>query len=159
MLDASIVHRVLSQATQAAQPILGLERWKINTRVEHISNGYCGTCERSTPYRLAWITLDPESFKSTGEEILETIVHELVHILISPTDGLVHAVKNCGVSESTANVLESARELAIERTVENVTYALKQLGIFERLRNACDYESSGSGEASRETTSRMDAQQ
>ena len=101
----------LTSQTKIWQKRLGLEEWRIDVQVvrqKKLDRNSWGTAEWDPANKTGLISvLDPRDYNLKGSELkldMEcTIVHELIHIQVSPLDA-----KDAGLREDVVNKIMSA---------------------------------------------------
>ena len=65
---------------------LQIQNWRLEIDYRSLGcEGAKGQCTINTPYDRAYIELDPEAFE-TESEVLDTLRHELLHVVMAPFD-------------------------------------------------------------------------
>src|SRR5690242_9580503 len=76
--------KVATDLLERMRPVMGLDRWQIKIVVGPTGEDEeMAACAAQPEYRQAIITLDPDKLE-TGDELDETLSHELTHALIWP---------------------------------------------------------------------------
>jgi hypothetical protein len=125
MMDRSAVKAIVDREIEPLMKRLGIPHWRIVVGYEPESTDdpdrYCrGRNFRLVDYNRARVVLNPEGC-DTEEEVLETLRHELEHVVISPFDVYLNAVTAAIPKDSPlAEVLESVWIHAMEQTVVNL---------------------------------------
>lgn len=123
-MDASAVHTIIQAHEERIVTALGLEAWRIQYTIEAIPDGpYAAMCERWPEYQRATITIDPAR-AADDEDVLDSLVHELLHIVLSPID-LYRAIVTPYVPEGAPDEsAETAFTHAIESTLRGLEVGL-----------------------------------
>ncbi len=98
--------------------LLGVATWKIRVDfVDHSDKNLCGTCDRQLPYQFAVITIDP-AVHSSQRDVLDTLRHELLHVVLAPFDSYrALAIANIKSDSPMDKVEDKAWELSVESAV------------------------------------------
>jgi hypothetical protein len=120
-MDRSTVERVSIKHLPALRCRLGLGQWQIGLGYDStLGNGgegiTRGECSRLLDYQCAHITLNPDVF-ADQEEVLATLRHELLHLVLAPFDLYTSAVARIDLSDDASELLDRIRDHAIEQTV------------------------------------------
>lgn len=123
----TVIDELLAKMT----PHLGLDRWQIKREVGPGETTAC--CSAMPEYRVALISIDPDRLQ-TGDELDETLAHELMHALLWPlaaaADDLRIAVGEMMPEDKRAAMnryLEEQVRLGEERTATDVGRAVVSL--------------------------------
>lgn len=95
---------------------LGLNHWTIHVNYRRLPDGCLGRCYADAKYSVATIELDEEQIQS-GDALLFTLRHELLHVLHSEFDLVVNAALKEIDSKVAHSLLVSMKEAAQEKTV------------------------------------------
>lgn len=116
-MDKSEVRRIVEENLTWMRHALGVAHWKIEVSYSALPSGTQGYVERNINYDKAWIELDPAQH-STEAQVLESLRHELLHLLVTPFD-LYNRLANEAVSHDShlQGVLEKGFDHAQERAV------------------------------------------
>lgn len=99
---------------------LGVPHWKVT-----VDYGRCERetwivqCSRNGDYWKAYITIDPAKHEDE-EELLDSLRHELLHVLIAPFDLFVDAALQHVPDGDASRAMDRIREHAVEATVRNL---------------------------------------
>jgi hypothetical protein len=88
-MDKSQAEKLVDEHILPLIEAMGLKDWKI--RVDQCptapsagdSSGTAGACSTNVDYKFATIAINPELME-TSQDLVETLVHELIHIVLSP---------------------------------------------------------------------------
>ena len=94
-MDRSAVKAVVDHEIESLMLRLGIPHWHVVVRYKTESDDgdfvVRGRCDRRAEYNSASLTLNPESLDG-AEEVLATLRHELLHIVLAPFDMYQEAV-------------------------------------------------------------------
>lgn len=105
---------------------LGLTDWKIGFDYGSCGNpAWAACCGQDPAYKLAHITIDPNHHENT-DDLDESLIHELVHIVLSPVDAFV-TIQMAGLNEESGEYhrLREHWRQANEQTVCAITKIIK----------------------------------
>ena len=95
-MDRSAVKAVVERELEPLMMRLGIPHWNVLVVYKPEANDgdfeVRGRCDRRTEYNIASITLNPESLDG-AEEVLATLRHELLHVVLAPFDLYREAVE------------------------------------------------------------------
>ena len=130
-MDTSHMRRIVDEHIAWLRWALGLSDWKIVVKYAPIESPRGSTvpacCRLDPPYRSACITLDPAS-TDDEEEVLRNLVHELLHVVLSPTDLFKDAVRQA-VSVEDMQILYPVWHDSVERCIANLERFFKVAGL------------------------------
>lgn len=121
-MDKSAVKEIVDREIKGMMNMLGVVRsWRINVLYESPSNQeWMASCERLLSYQRATIRIDPARH-DTEAEVIDSLRHELIHVLLAPLDAYRDIVTASIEADSSMDCAESrAWELAIETTVLSI---------------------------------------
>ena len=123
-MKTSIVKEIVEREIEPLKEKLGIKFWKIKVSYNLRSNsGFSadvGHCTRLVDYDQAYIQLDPSGLKNE-EHVIEILLHELFHIVLSPLDILCNSLHELFKDdEKLKGVMESIRVHSIEKAVINL---------------------------------------
>lgn len=104
-MKESEVRRWLKKNQDFYVRLYGLQDWDIRVTVKDTDGTLMGTCNAQYEYRQAEIMLASDALDSELD-LIETFLHELEHVLLSPFDLYERAVE-AGVTPSVKKVLET----------------------------------------------------
>ena len=120
-MDRSVAEKIVTQHIPELAKRLGLSYWSISFDFAPIAEDdgdpVYGSCRSLVDYQSATIALNPGEF-ATEAEILETLRHELFHLVLSPFNLFAEAVSKAFDSDDRAaavlgRVLTHAKEQAV----------------------------------------------
>ena len=135
-MDLAEAKRVTSIAIEIATPILGLERWTFDVQFEELESGTYGEINRLVDYRNASIKLDAKQAKNV-EHLIQTVLHELAHAVLSAFD-LMYSLATAGMKSESPELRQIDRvfDHACERTVMDTLHVWKNLGLNRTIKRA-----------------------
>jgi hypothetical protein len=113
-VDQSEVKRIVEAHGPAYERMFRLEQWEIMYEYGPVTGGDSAECERNLPYNQATIRIDPVLMRDEAE-VVETLRHELEHIIHAPFDALWFALA-IGLEGVEREKAEYHRTLASEQT-------------------------------------------
>jgi hypothetical protein len=102
-----------------------VEKYKLNHWTIEVKLDRCddmrnkGECSRQTPYFEAVLTIDPTNH-ATEKDFIETLEHELLHLVLAPFDNLHEFIVASGISEKP---FAAVWHFAIEQSITNILRA------------------------------------
>lgn len=79
---------------------LNLQDWNIQFLFDACDNTHwAAQCEQDPAYKIARVTINP-GLHETEEEVINSLVHELMHIVLAPVEG-VHMIDLAGYDEDS----------------------------------------------------------
>lgn len=85
-MDRSEAERIVKANLGPLAEAMCVGHWKITVEFGRCSNpNWSAECTRVAEYEKAWITIDPECL-NTEAAVLESLRHELFHIVLAPFD-------------------------------------------------------------------------
>ena len=117
-MDKSKVKEIVDANILKMMCQLGVQAWKIGVFYEPAGDpNWVASCSRQLPYQSATIRIDPQMAESE-EDVLDSLRHELIHVLLAPLDAYRDLVTSNIESESPMDTAEDrAWTLAIESCV------------------------------------------
>lgn len=120
-MDRSAVAAIVERHLPALMDRLGLAHWSIRVcfdlREGDEDSCLRGRCTILPDYDRARIELDPDALDDEAA-VLDTLTHELLHVVLGPIEVYVAAVRPLADrDETTAAVLDEVRKHAIEQAV------------------------------------------
>lgn len=132
-MDESEVRRICEAHGKALADEFGINHFGIKVRFGPLGDDgdWCvrGECESLFAYESAVITLNPAAF-DTEDEVLKTLAHEYLHIVLSPLDLYRDAAAEALEGAPDRPVLRVVWSRAIEMAVSNLERLLR--GVRER---------------------------
>ncbi len=132
-MDVSHVETLVDQHIEPLKRALGLSDWRTVVNYGPIDAerrpGFFvpASCDLNPPYRKASISIDPAEVDSE-EDLFRYLLHELLHIVLSPTVLLDDAVARA-VSDEKYEVLRPVWHDTLERCIANLERFLKSTGL------------------------------
>jgi hypothetical protein len=120
-MDRSAVKAIVESHLDSLAEVFGVERWCIQVNYEACDNPNHGaSCGRAVDYDKAFITIDPDKHKDEGE-VVDSLRHEIEHILLSPFD-LYRDAMTQHIDDETKEHRQEQRlfTYAVEQTVINI---------------------------------------
>lgn len=123
-MDRSEVKAIVDREVGPLMRKLGLPHWKIRVvydlRRGDDESATRGECRYLVDYNRATIALDPDCFDEESE-VVEILRHELFHLVLSPFQVVLDAMRPVLEKEPTLMaVMESVRVHATEKAVINL---------------------------------------
>lgn len=120
-MDTSTVRAIVGREIEPLLRRLGVPHWHV--RVVYRPEGpddrqilRRGECDRFVDYNHATISMNPEAFE-TEEDVLDTLRHEVFHIVLASFDVFLHAVMAAVECEAQRRTLRSVWTHAAEQGV------------------------------------------
>jgi hypothetical protein len=132
-MDRSAVKEIVDREVESLRHRLGIEDWKI--RVEYHAEGpdddgglSRAECTRLVDYGIACISINHEALEAEAE-VIETIRHELFHVVLAPFDLHRSAVERMDFDDAKAAraVLSRVWDHSCERAVANLEKMYQRL--------------------------------
>lgn len=125
-MDASRVQEIVERHLVPLRSQLALNTWRITfTYGPTDPAGNTGTCTRKAEYLNAHIVIDPHEHE-TDEEVFDTLVHELLHIVLSPFDLYMWTMFEAIKGNPQLEAIEDKQfQHAVESTLGNVMLMLR----------------------------------
>lgn len=121
-MDKSDVQEIVNDNVKWLRWALQLQEWSITFVYESLPDGIGGECRPNLPYKMATITIDPDKADNKAD-VLKTLLHELLHILLSPFENYRESVMQIADGKQMENVLDTV----YYRIHENVVYMLERM--------------------------------
>jgi|GEM_PF-3436176 len=117
-MDRSQCSYIVKREMPKLTKLLGVQFWIITVTYEPISDPKINsTCDRQYPQQKAVINIDPGKHR-TEADILHSLRHELIHILLSPLDVYRNlAAANFEPNTPMAKVEATSWEISLELSV------------------------------------------
>lgn len=117
-MDKSEMRRVLNDALRPMRTALSLNEWFVNLRVTHLDKS-CAQCLADPDYSRATLSFDVEDFDGE-KDLLESLLHELLHVMISEFEVYRKAVRPLVDSDAGWAAIEEVYIHACEVTVRRL---------------------------------------
>lgn len=123
-MDEEVVREVVTRVSPAFLQQFGLNHWRIqvsyNTKPDDDGDSIVyGSCSASYDYNEAVINLNPKAFDSE-KDVIETLRHELFHIIMSPYELFIQCVDSLDVGATSRKLLSRALTHSREKCVINL---------------------------------------
>lgn len=132
-MDRSAVKAIVDREIEGLKSLLGIEGWKIRVGYhaeDSDGDGHLrrGECTRMVDYGAAYITINPEAFEAESE-VVETLRHELFHVVLAPFDLYWSAVERMDSDDrgDVRAVLSRVWDHSCERAVANLDKMFSRL--------------------------------
>ena len=110
------VEQILAEALPKMRAVLALEDWEIVRRVERLDSDAMATCTIEPDRLRAVIEFDPESHDDR-EELLDSLLHELCHIMHGTFDIFKEQVDAVVQDDAVRGALTVTGRMGAEGTV------------------------------------------
>lgn len=84
-MDRSAVEAIAAKALGPLMERLAIGHWEITVSCDFHQDGTLGDCSRLWDYEKATIRLNPSAL-ADEQAVLETLLHELMHVVLAPFD-------------------------------------------------------------------------
>nr|WP_290224128.1 hypothetical protein [Trichocoleus desertorum] len=118
-MDASKCREIVDANILKMMRQLGVQAWRVSVLYEPAGNNpnWVASCLTNLPYQRATIRIDPQMAESE-EDVLDSLRHELIHVLLAPLDAYRDLVTSNIEADSSMDAAESrAWTMAIETCV------------------------------------------
>jgi hypothetical protein len=133
-MQESEVQAIVDAHIKPMMRLLGVQAWRIAVRYEAESEDHpdwVASCDRHTSYQRATIRIDPARH-DTAAEVLDSLRHELIHVVLSPFDAY-RALATANIKAGSA--MDAAEDRAWEAAIELSVLAVERIfdwGLKER---------------------------
>jgi len=127
MKEAEAIKAVTAKWVNHWKFLLGIDDWDVVFRYAKLEDGTLGECGVEAVHKSAGITVDIEKHKNK-QELLETIRHELIHIMHAEFE----LYRNATIKYLTPNMIDMADDIysiGAEGLVLKVEHMLNKLDI------------------------------
>lgn len=115
-MNQSEVRTIVEANVKRLMSAIGIPHWNVTIHYERHESGAMGTCDLAhIDYCRALITIDPAQH-DTPQEVIDTLVHELLHIVLAPAE-LYRNASIQSLPEAAMNVTEIVYTHALEQIV------------------------------------------
>jgi hypothetical protein len=119
-MDRSAVEAIVRREIEPLKRQLGISHWKVSAHYDLRADDCCtrAQCTTLVDYERVRIDFDPDGMDDEAE-VIETLLHELLHVVLSPFDIVVNALRDV-LDERTRTILQSIHTHAVEKAVINL---------------------------------------
>jgi hydroxymethylpyrimidine/phosphomethylpyrimidine kinase len=123
-VDASKCREIVDAHILAMMRQLGVQAWKVSVLYEPTGNpNWVASCTRQLPYQSAVIRIDPHMAESE-EDVLDSLRHELIHVLLAPLDAYRDVVTSNIEADSP---MDAAEDRAWTQAIETCVLAVERI--------------------------------
>lgn len=124
-MDKSKCREVVDQYIKPMMNLLGVQAWDVTVLYVPPPQDprWMAACSRNPPYQRATIWIDPERH-DTEEEVLNSLRHELIHVVLNPFD-TYRGIMTCDIDKGST--IDRIEDEAWTMAVENAVLAIERI--------------------------------
>ena len=132
MVTDAVAKRLVNKHLPNLLKELGISHWEIIVDIAELEDGILGCCYTKPKYDYSHIILDPSSHDNE-QHLIDTLLHECLHILHSPFDMAMDGIKRVlqelpeGQGSPALALFEELWSVSEELTVKNLERAYRIL--------------------------------
>lgn len=120
--------RTIEEWLGAVAPMLGLSDWTFRVEWHELPLEQLARVDAAYARRTAAITLGEAYVRSSRESQRETLVHELVHLHLTPLDEFVDDTLPTMIGKACYTIFEAAYDVFEERAIDALSVAIADMG-------------------------------